>query len=71
MNGDHNRSSGRRGLRGGIRRHAEKIEVRKETSAENVDSLINYLKVVRAERIKTSVRRKLIQARSEEHARAR
>lgn len=46
---------------------AEKISIFKVTYIENADSLINHIKVARAESVKMSVERNMISARFEEH----
>lgn len=52
------------------RRHAEHFPVWKETSRDNLDSLINDVKVAKAGSVKMSVEPILIIARFKEHVRA-
>lgn len=48
-------------------RHAEEVSVWKETCQENAASRINDVKVAKADTVKMSLERNLIQARFEEH----
>lgn len=51
-------------------RHAEEVSVWKETPAENVNSLINNVKIAKVDSVKLFIKKKLTASLLEEHVRS-